>query len=575
MADTDGSFRVRYPAEVRQAASSTSPLLQTAPAGKVVKQMGSAVDVPGVGRRVPLMPRGWIDADALEPMSADPPRGSTTSPGSVPSQAPEPGGEWAARPAPQPGGDWAAQPAGQNGSAVQPPSSEPERKDPARGRRSILEALADDRGLVIGRGPRSGHSPTSAPSNSGWDKRGKDAGGDSAARGAANSDPHDKDSWWSSHDRWHAEGAASSDLHGKDSWWSSHEKGQAEGEAKGSTQSWSAAESAASGREPASRSSKGRAEASLPSGGSFRPERSTLETTSVAKAGGVPAGRDEGKPGPVPPTEPPKSQQQPQWQQPQHPQYPQHYPAGCAWPAWNNVVASQYAAQQAAAWNHEQQARWQALEAEKRHAEMRAAYEQSRANELAARLAELEMKVEGRSSQSSQQTGQQTAKKEERMVGTVRAFSSFSSGERVGWASSPEIRQLYKSDVYIHGSMIHDLSQGDQVSFIVRLNNKGQPQAMTGSVIKLEEARNSEDGIDATVNAPGRVVELPHMSEPSTQPFKADNAGWAEQSNGYSGRDPASVPIGSDNGDDDVQELSDALSAAQLDTSAGWSPAKG
>jgi len=62
----DTKFRVRFAAEVRKAPAPDSALFHTVRAGKVVEQLGLAVIVAGV-RRVPLLPRGWIDADALEP----------------------------------------------------------------------------------------------------------------------------------------------------------------------------------------------------------------------------------------------------------------------------------------------------------------------------------------------------------------------------------------------------------------------------------------------------------------------------------------------------------------------------
>ncbi|CAK0849744.1 unnamed protein product, partial [Prorocentrum cordatum] len=39
--------------------------------GKLVRLLGAAVELEDGGRRVPLAPRGWIDADALEPVQAD------------------------------------------------------------------------------------------------------------------------------------------------------------------------------------------------------------------------------------------------------------------------------------------------------------------------------------------------------------------------------------------------------------------------------------------------------------------------------------------------------------------------
>jgi len=62
--------RVRRDAEVRQAPSQQSSLLFRVSAGKVVQQIG-----PERGSRVPIAPRGWIDAEALEPLVAITPRG--------------------------------------------------------------------------------------------------------------------------------------------------------------------------------------------------------------------------------------------------------------------------------------------------------------------------------------------------------------------------------------------------------------------------------------------------------------------------------------------------------------------
>ncbi|CAK0849743.1 unnamed protein product, partial [Prorocentrum cordatum] len=72
MAPGDGAqFRVCRQADVRQALSSSSAVLHSAQVGKLVRLLGAAVELEDGGRRVPLAPRGWIDADALEPVQAD------------------------------------------------------------------------------------------------------------------------------------------------------------------------------------------------------------------------------------------------------------------------------------------------------------------------------------------------------------------------------------------------------------------------------------------------------------------------------------------------------------------------
>jgi len=68
MADREtGVFSVLYDSEVRESSSPTSALFHVVQAGRLVKQRGPAVEVSGLGRRLPLVPRGWIDEAALGP----------------------------------------------------------------------------------------------------------------------------------------------------------------------------------------------------------------------------------------------------------------------------------------------------------------------------------------------------------------------------------------------------------------------------------------------------------------------------------------------------------------------------
>lgn len=60
------TFRIRYEAEVRQAPSLSSTKFYTAQPGRLVTQLGPAVKLPDGKQRVPLVPRGWVDAAALE-----------------------------------------------------------------------------------------------------------------------------------------------------------------------------------------------------------------------------------------------------------------------------------------------------------------------------------------------------------------------------------------------------------------------------------------------------------------------------------------------------------------------------
>jgi len=64
-------FRVRCASEVRQAPGHGSPLLYTAGVGQLVKRIGLPVQLADGTHRVPVLPRGWVNAEALDPIAVD------------------------------------------------------------------------------------------------------------------------------------------------------------------------------------------------------------------------------------------------------------------------------------------------------------------------------------------------------------------------------------------------------------------------------------------------------------------------------------------------------------------------
>lgn len=104
-------WKVATDAEVRQAPNPESTFLFSAPAGKVLKQAGRVVEVPGHGPRLPVLPRGWVDVSSMEALdeasisdssSGRPSTSSTAAPsssaasGSAPSTPESKEVQWAA-----------------------------------------------------------------------------------------------------------------------------------------------------------------------------------------------------------------------------------------------------------------------------------------------------------------------------------------------------------------------------------------------------------------------------------------------------------------------------------------------
>jgi len=68
------AFVLTCTAEVRQAPALTSTLLRTVQQGSIVKQAGRSITIGGV-ERIPVLPRGWLNRDVLEPVNGDAPTG--------------------------------------------------------------------------------------------------------------------------------------------------------------------------------------------------------------------------------------------------------------------------------------------------------------------------------------------------------------------------------------------------------------------------------------------------------------------------------------------------------------------
>mmetsp|Transcript_64565 Transcript_64565/g.154253 ORF Transcript_64565/g.154253 Transcript_64565/m.154253 type:complete len:388 (-) Transcript_64565:474-1637(-) len=67
----EAAFVLTCTAEVRQAPGLTSTLLRTVQQGSRVKQAGRSITIDGV-ERIPVLPRGWLNRDVLEPVSDTP-----------------------------------------------------------------------------------------------------------------------------------------------------------------------------------------------------------------------------------------------------------------------------------------------------------------------------------------------------------------------------------------------------------------------------------------------------------------------------------------------------------------------
>jgi len=64
-------FCVRWASEVRQAPGQESPLLYTVREGQLVTRLGPPVQLADGTQRIPVLPRGWVNADSLDPVAGD------------------------------------------------------------------------------------------------------------------------------------------------------------------------------------------------------------------------------------------------------------------------------------------------------------------------------------------------------------------------------------------------------------------------------------------------------------------------------------------------------------------------
>lgn len=76
--------------------------------------------------------------------------------------------------------------------------------------------------------------------------------------------------------------------------------------------------------------------------------------------------------------------------------------------------------------------------------------------------------------------------REERLVGRVKRFMDVPGGFGYGFIDCEETKLRFTRDVYVHRNQLEGLQIGDEVTFTLMLNSKGEPQAR--NVMKLEDA---------------------------------------------------------------------------------------
>eukprot|EP00434_Breviolum_minutum_P003541 symbB.v1.2.003116.t1/scaffold151.1/size297192/15 len=84
-----------------------------------------------------------------------------------------------------------------------------------------------------------------------------------------------------------------------------------------------------------------------------------------------------------------------------------------------------------------------------------------------------------------------SARTEERLVGRMKRFMDVPGGFPYGFIECEETKLRFSRDVYVHRKQMEGLQIGDQVSFTLMLNSKGEPQAR--NVMKLEDTVLSAD----------------------------------------------------------------------------------
>ncbi|CAK9035491.1 DEAD-box ATP-dependent RNA helicase 40 [Durusdinium trenchii] len=77
------------------------------------------------------------------------------------------------------------------------------------------------------------------------------------------------------------------------------------------------------------------------------------------------------------------------------------------------------------------------------------------------------------------------ARTEERLVGRIKRFMDVPNGYGYGFIDCEETKLRFSRDVYLHRNQMEGLQIGDEVSFSLMFNSKGEPQAR--NVTKLED----------------------------------------------------------------------------------------
>ena len=74
---------------------------------------------------------------------------------------------------------------------------------------------------------------------------------------------------------------------------------------------------------------------------------------------------------------------------------------------------------------------------------------------------------------------------EERYIGRIKRYQDGPIGG-YGFIDCDEVKTRFSRDVYIHKNQVIGFQIGDEVSFTIALNNKGEPQAR--NVMRRDEA---------------------------------------------------------------------------------------
>lgn len=97
-----------------------------------------------------------------------------------------------------------------------------------------------------------------------------------------------------------------------------------------------------------------------------------------------------------------------------------------------------------------------------------------------------------------------SALSEERYIGRIKRYQDGPMGG-YGFIDCDEVKTRFSRDVYIHKNQMIGFQIGDEVSFTIALNNKGEPQAR--NVMRREEAVMLRGGHDLEAMDPNLMDE--------------------------------------------------------------------